>query len=392
MDMVLVTIDENPYGESDYYSKIYAQDFYYYSEFGINSSHDGVIFLIDMANRYIYVATKGYAIVIYDDSRIDYITEVAYDYLTNGRYFDAYKAMITRADEYADAGVPNSNVNLCVDEKGEPYYCYKVPTVDNKEKLIDYANLFTEEEKENLNKSINNFIEENKMDMLLITIDENPYGTNHFATETYADTFYTKNEYGSIGLKSGVVIAVDKNNNYYYLKAYGSALLILDYDRINKIMNPINNEKSKEFYKSFNSIIKEIDDYAKEGPTEQHKYDCVNEDGSMYKCKKSPKSPRWKEALGVGVILSIVITFVHTRKYRGIRLATNADSYLKTSTIDTKTDQFLTTFTSRVRRSHDSSGSGGFGGGHSSGGGGHFGGSSTSHGSGGSFGGGGRHF
>ena len=91
MDMALVTISENPYGVSDYYSKVYAQDFYYYNKFGIGQYYDGIILLIDMSNRYIYMATKGKAMLVYDDERIDNITEVAYTYLKAGNYYFGYK-------------------------------------------------------------------------------------------------------------------------------------------------------------------------------------------------------------------------------------------------------------------------------------------------------------
>ena len=217
----MVTISENPYGVSDYYSKIYAQDFYYYNRFGIGKTYDGFILLIDMSNRYIYMATKGNAILTFDDYRIDMITEVAYNYLKNGNYFEGYKAMLEKATSYAKDGIPDSN-----------------------------------------------------------------------------------------------------------------------------------------------------------------KYYCIDDNGDYYKCKEAPKSVNWGISLISGLGISLIVAFIHTRKYRGIKLATNANTYLKNTNIDTKTDQFLTTFTSRVRRSHDSGGSGG----------GHGGGSSTSHGSGGSFGGGGRHF
>ena len=70
-------------------------------------------------------------------------------------------------------------------------------------------------------------------------------------------------------------------------------------------------------------------------------------------------------------------------KYKGIKLATNANYYLKNSTITNSKDNFLTTFTSRVKIQRDSGGSGGHGGGSSI----SHGSSGTSHG-----GGGGRHF
>ena len=82
---------------------------------------------------------------------------------------------------------------------------------------------------------------------------------------------------------------------------------------------------------------------------------------------------------------AILIIMVHIGKYKGIKLATNANSYLINTNVTSTVDQFLTTFTSRTKIEHNSSG--GFGGSSSHGG------STISHGSSGSsHGGGGHHF
>lgn len=386
MDMVLVTIDDNPYGVSDANSKKYAQDFYYYSGFGKNSSHDGSIILIDMSNRYIYIATKGNAIRIFDDNRIDNITEAGFSYLRNKYYYDGYRAMIEKSSYYASEGVSPYNINLCIDEDGEPYNCVKVPTVDNKEKIYDYANILTEDEKNTLVEEVGDFIENYKLDVVLITLEDNPYGDIPYYTEIYAKTFYEHNNFGLRNNKSGIVMIVDKKNKYNYMAAYGDALLIFDQERIKNITEVGRERVQTElFYSSLSSMMNKLNDYAKDGILEKYELYCAKEDGTIYQCREEPKKPKWLDALIIGTGASLLIAFVHTRKYRGIKLATNANSYLKTTSIDKTVDQFLTTFTSRIRRSHDSGGSGG---GHSGG----FGGSSTSHGSGGSFGGGGRHF
>ena len=128
-------------------------------------------------------------------------------------------------------------------------------------------------------------------------------------------------------------------------------------------------------------MLDKAESYAKDGIAKSNEYYCIDNKGEPYKCREKPKKVNWIASIIVGFIGSLIPAFIHTRKYRGIKLATNANTYLKNTDIDNQTDQFLTTFTSRVKRSHDSNSGGG-----------HFGGSSTSHGSGGSFGGGGRHF
>lgn len=90
MDMAIVTIKEN----NKITPEVYADDFYDYNNFGINNSHDGVLLLIDMDNRYIHMSTTGKAINKYNDSRIDQILDSVYEYMASEDYFNAAIAFI----------------------------------------------------------------------------------------------------------------------------------------------------------------------------------------------------------------------------------------------------------------------------------------------------------
>ena len=46
-------------------------DFYDEHDFGIGSRRSGALLLIDMDNREAYISTKGYAITLYSDARIE---------------------------------------------------------------------------------------------------------------------------------------------------------------------------------------------------------------------------------------------------------------------------------------------------------------------------------
>lgn len=94
-DFAIVTINEN--NKKDYVE--YADDFYDYNDF----KTDGILFLIDMDNRYVYMSTTGDAIKMYSDSRIDRATDVG-SYLASKEYFEGTKQFITRISNYAEAG------------------------------------------------------------------------------------------------------------------------------------------------------------------------------------------------------------------------------------------------------------------------------------------------
>lgn len=122
-DLAIVTTNHNNKNSA----MEYADDFFDYNNFGFNSSRDGLLILIDMDTREIYVSTSGMAIKMYSDSRIDDIIDAGYYYLKNQNYYECLIRMIDKTDEYFNSGYPSSNSNLFIDENGNPYYSEKIP-------------------------------------------------------------------------------------------------------------------------------------------------------------------------------------------------------------------------------------------------------------------------
>jgi len=110
-DLAVVTINEN--NKSDEVE--YADDFYDYNNFGFDESFSGLLFLIDMDNRVIYISTTGYAIKMYDDYRIDRIIDFGYDDLVDGNYDECILKMIQKTSEYYNLDFPESNEHLVID-------------------------------------------------------------------------------------------------------------------------------------------------------------------------------------------------------------------------------------------------------------------------------------
>ena len=122
-DLAIVTINNN----NKYSAMDYADDFFDYNNFGFNSSRDGLLILIDMDTRKIWVSTSGMAIKMYSDSRIDSIIDAGYYYLKNQEYYECLIRMIDQLDSYFTSGYPSGNSNLYIDEDGNPYYIKKMP-------------------------------------------------------------------------------------------------------------------------------------------------------------------------------------------------------------------------------------------------------------------------
>lgn len=76
----------------------YSDDFYDTNQF----RPDGVLFLIDMDNREVYVNTVGKCISILTDSRIQRVLDIGYNYVADGKYFDGFSQMSGQVGAYIE--------------------------------------------------------------------------------------------------------------------------------------------------------------------------------------------------------------------------------------------------------------------------------------------------
>lgn len=108
-DLAIVTVSnyekDNCHGNCTH---TYADDFYDYNEFGLGSEHSGVLFLVDMSRREIYMTTTGEAISMYNDNRIDMIMDSIYQAFSSQNYYQGIAKFMTILENYDTMGLPNS--------------------------------------------------------------------------------------------------------------------------------------------------------------------------------------------------------------------------------------------------------------------------------------------
>ena len=90
----------------------YADDFY---DGRTAEDSDGILVLIDMDNREIYVSTCGEAIRYLTDARIERILDDGFYYVSNGEYASCLSVMLSTAEYYYDAGIQESQYNYDVE-------------------------------------------------------------------------------------------------------------------------------------------------------------------------------------------------------------------------------------------------------------------------------------
>ena len=102
LDVVIVITDQTE-GKS---SRDFADDYFDYNGFGIGEDASGLLLLINMEAREVWISTSGKAIDIFTDSRIDSILDIVAPNLTDGNYYNASMEFISQIDRVAQSGIP----------------------------------------------------------------------------------------------------------------------------------------------------------------------------------------------------------------------------------------------------------------------------------------------
>lgn len=114
----LVVTTEDAEGKS---SRDYADDFFDL-RFPEQSEEDGVLYLIDMDNREIYLSTSGEAIRYLTDDRIESILDDAYECVAAGDYYGTFAAFFMGTDEYLSQGIPEGQYNYDEETGEQDFY------------------------------------------------------------------------------------------------------------------------------------------------------------------------------------------------------------------------------------------------------------------------------
>lgn len=102
MDFVIVTSDESHKGSAQQI----ADAFYEQGGFGLDEEKSGILYYIDMDDRYHYLSTTGAMIDYMTDARIGNAIGEVSRYLSAGAYAQGASQMISIVRQYVRAGVP----------------------------------------------------------------------------------------------------------------------------------------------------------------------------------------------------------------------------------------------------------------------------------------------
>lgn len=227
------------------------------------------------------------------------------------------------------------------------------PSVDESEKVYDFANLLDENEEKLILNSINEFISKYDMDMVIVTIDSNP----RYSAQKFSDDFYDYNSFGKNKTRDGVLFLIDMDTRNFYISTTGEAIRLYNDYRINAILDYVEPYiKDENYYEAVSSFIQKSAYYANSGIPSENENSYINEKGDIVYYKKINY---FFSVVGSLIITAIVIAIL-VNKNKMIKKATNANLYFNKdlAKITEKNDKFLTTHTTSVSLSSSSGGSG----------------------------------
>lgn len=243
-----------------------------------------------------------------------------------------------------DLRVPDY-INVTEDNKSN---ILLTPSVDAKEKVYDFADLFDDNQEKELFKSINKYIEATNMDLAVVTIS---YNNKHNAS-VYSDDFYDYNDFGIGPNNSGLLFLIDMDTREIYFTTTGDAIAVYTDYRKNAILDKVFRYMSDErYYEGTNIFINAILSYSSIESSSDSNY-TINNDGMLVK----------DNSFLIGVFIfaligTIVIILIMAYLNKTVHKANSSRSYLNNSTmrVNKVRDLFVGSHVSKVSLPSDSS-------------------------------------
>ncbi|WP_050699301.1 TPM domain-containing protein [Anaeromassilibacillus senegalensis] len=211
VDFIIVTTDDAR-GKTP---QAYADDFYDDNGFGVGGDKSGVLFLIDMDNREVYISTSGKAIAYLTDTVIDGLLDDSIGYLKQQDYSGAASHFLDRMEKL----FPGDDV----------------PAGIETEHIFDQVGLFSLDQVLSLDSSADAL--EKSLDMALIVVTTDDTGGRD--SREYAKEFYEKGGFGKGNDKSGVLFLIDIANRQAAINTAGKSVWLLSEFDIELILDDV---------------------------------------------------------------------------------------------------------------------------------------------------------
>jgi len=368
----------------------YADDYFDYGGYGwrVAETDDietgsGMIFLLDMQERDIWISTKGEGMNVFPDSRVNRMIEAVKPQLGSGDYTGAFTRFLDEAEarlkDYRNRGSSTAEPVTRLPGK------YPAGLDESLPRIVDEALLLDEAESAALGEYLRALAGQYGMDVVIVTRE----GLEGKTPMEYADDFFDYGGYGwreesndDITAGSGILLLVEMEQGDIWISTKGRGMSVFSDSAVDMIIDAIEPDLTDGFYfDALNRFLGEVEWYLQNdtgsyGNDYYENSDYVNDysySGGVYF--------NWGIFFVVtliGLIIAWAVVASMKRKHNTIRLAAAAHSYQQRFDLTERQDIFLYSNTTRVKLPDDPPASSG----------GHISSSGSSHGGGGSFGGG----
>ena len=155
-------------------------------------------------------------------------------------------------------------------------------------RVFDQAELFLEEEEEELQQAIDALREKMDMDAAVVTAEENPG-----SAQAYADDFYEAHGFGTGSGYDGALLLIDMDNRELCISTQGKMVRYLTDSRIEAVLDDMYGYAAAgEYYQAAGVFVEDLEICFENGiAADQYNYDSETGKVSRY------RSVRWYEAL-----------------------------------------------------------------------------------------------
>ena len=221
----------------------------------------------------------------------------------------------------------------------------------NKDRVVDDANLLSDNEMTVLREKLEEISVRQKMDIVIVTAKT----LNGATPASYADDTYDRNGYGYGNNRDGLLLLISTEDRDWYISTTGYGITAFTDAGIQYIGDKLLEHLSYGDYASaFNTFAELCDDFITKART-GNPYDISN-------MPKEPLKPGWiLVAIIVGFILSFITVGTMKSKLKTVRFQPTASSYMKAGSmnITESRDMFLYNTVTRTAKPKDNESGGG---------------------------------
>ncbi|AXI08860.1 hypothetical protein CUC15_08005 [Oceanobacillus zhaokaii] len=214
---------------------------------------------------------------------------------------------------------------------------------DSKQRIYDYANLLTEEEKSQLEKLASEYGSENETDFVILTTND----TEDKDIVPYMQDFYDAQALGYDKPHGNTaILTLDMKSRDVYLAGFYKAEEYLSDSRLNQIRNKIMPDLSNgNYYDAFTTFMETSAYYMGISPW-------INPELFVFKL--------WFQILAPIALAAIIVGLMAFNS--GGRVTVNERTYLNTAQVNRRKDRYIRTAVTKTRKPSNNKSSGGGGG------------------------------